>query len=215
MKKLPLLFIVTGMFGIVALSLPSREQVTLPNIQADLQLNLQSQLTIKTDQREDFTMKPAWYRFFNKHILGDIKPNKDKSLQFVFPEEQNQKGFLNFKLANATEEAIKIRIQNGSLIMIQEAKNNKGEWQPIEYWDYDWGNGSVFDEFSLEPKNAILVSAPRYKGNFETKIRFKLKIGDSKEQDDVIYSPAFKGSISLSQFKLNPGKEGKTISYLK
>ena len=215
MKKLPLLFIVTGMFGIVALSLPSKEQVSLPNIQADLQLNLQSQLTVETSQDEEFTMKPAWYRFFNKHAAGNIKPQKNKSLQFVFPEEQSQKGFFNFKLANATEEAIKIRIQNGSLIMIQEAKNDKGDWQPIEYWDYDWGNGSVFDEYSLDPKNAILVSAPRYKGNFETDIRFKLKTGDSKEQDDVIYSPVFKGSISLSQFKLNPGKEDKTISYLK
>lgn len=213
MKKSHLLPIIPGMFLVLALIIPPNKQNLAFSLETKVIQSIAAKLPLDDFQEDKFSMKPAWYRFFNVHT-ADKLPKLGAGLEFKFQEEQNLKGFINCKLINTSEADISIRIQNGSLIMIQEAKNEKGQWQPIEYWDYDWGDGSVFDQLVLGPQKAILISAPQYKGDFETQIRFKLKIGDSIGTEDIYYSPAFAGSISLSQFKINPQFKDNTISYL-
>lgn len=160
-------------------------------------------------------MQPAWYRFFDEQKnIKPIEASTSQNLGFVFIKDKEDGEFFHFRLVNLSEEALSIRTQDGSLIMIREAKNPQGQWQPIEYWDYDWGFGSYFEQFQLEPEQSISLTAPHFDGDYETEIRFKLKVGDKKDQSDVYYSPSYKGMVYLSQFKNSQDPDDETISYL-
>jgi hypothetical protein len=99
-------------------------------------------------------------------------------------------------LYNPTNDTILFQIQNGRVIMIQEAKDEHGVWRPIEFWQYSWCGNSYHEEVLL-PNNIAIVKVLKYDGDFETELRLKLK-----SDNTIIYSDSFKGKINKSQFKL-------------
>jgi hypothetical protein len=74
--------------------------------------------------------------------------------------------------------------------IILEAKDQKGEWKPIEK-QYYYSCGVGLHYIVLHPGEVIFVLGHIYSGSFKTTLRYKL--GDS-------YSATFFGSISPQQF---------------
>lgn len=82
------------------------------------------------------------------------------------------------------------------LPIIIEAKNRRGEWQPIqERMTFMCGNGIV--EFYCPPKNIVISAMPKYAGNFKTKLRLKYESFASKTR---IFSNEINGQINEKQF---------------
>jgi len=79
-------------------------------------------------------------------------------------------------------------LHRGCAILIQEAKNKKGEWKEVERLTKE-KIGNFY--YKIEPKEYIYTKVPRYKGTFETTFRIKLKLDDEK----YIYSNEYKGMI--------------------
>lgn len=124
-----------------------------------------------------------------------LKPSKLKSLDFVWLED-NPKGYFTAYLINTTDSTFSAKRQDGSLIMIQEALNEKGKWIPIEYWVHSGCGNSYFNPLKLDSGKYIMIPIKKYSGNFKTKIRLKLKAGKT-----IFYSEPFQGEIDKSQFK--------------
>ena len=122
------------------------------------------------------------------------KAEKLKKLNFIWLENNPEDYFVAY-LLNTTDSIFQAKRQDGSLIMIQEALDENGNWQPIEYWVYSGCGNSYFDPLQLEPGKCVLVPIKKYSGNFTTKIRLKFKYGNS-----VMYSESFNGSIDKAQF---------------
>lgn len=125
-------------------------------------------------------------------------PNQKMSATEIEPFGWMDKNSNYFKayLINATKDTIIATRQDGSLIIIQEALNEKGEWKPIEYWVHSGCGNSYFDPLRLDPGNFVLVPIKKYTGNYQTKIRLKWKNGV-----EINYSESFDGSINKSQFE--------------
>ncbi|MDH4471346.1 MAG: hypothetical protein QE487_01995 [Fluviicola sp.] len=134
------------------------------------------------------------------HFNTDLAPTDLKKLDFIWLEN-NPKEYFTAYLVNTTDSTFTADRQDGSLIMIQEAQNEKGEWLPIEYWVYSGCGNSYFDPLELEPGKYVLVPIKKYSGNFKTKIRLKFK-----KDDTLFYSDSFDGSIDKSQFEKETGK---------
>ncbi|XLS27953.1 hypothetical protein ACJD0Z_12175 [Flavobacteriaceae bacterium M23B6Z8] len=110
--------------------------------------------------------------------------------------EKANDNFYSIYVFNKTNDSLKISSQDGHLFLIQEAKNKKGDWKPIEYWEYSWcGNSYLRDK--LEPNGILKTESKVYNGNFETQIRFKLL-----NDDKVYYSNPMVGFVNLLQFEI-------------
>ncbi len=102
------------------------------------------------------------------------------------------KGFPVY-IVNQSKQAVRVEIQDGQLMIIQEALDPSGKWRPIEYWRYS-GCGNSYDGIALRPDHYLMTKVFKYQGNFETLLRLKMR------NDTVIYySPPFRGSIYLTQ----------------
>ncbi|WP_299112656.1 hypothetical protein [uncultured Winogradskyella sp.] len=81
---------------------------------------------------------------------------------------------------------------------IQEAQDidNYNSWKPIEAkaWDF-CGNGHW--HLIIRPNEFGLVLMPKYKGDYKTKLRTRIKNGDN-----IIVSNSYYGVINKSQFKI-------------
>lgn len=106
-------------------------------------------------------------------------------------------------LINTAKYTLNIPVQDGRVTIIQQAINKNGEWQDIENFINSWC-GVGYRTVHLMPLEYLIFPTPIYRGNFKTKLRFKLKL-DKKE----IYSNIFMGQINLGQF-LNPNDRDRT-----
>ncbi len=85
---------------------------------------------------------------------------------------------------------------NGDLFLITEAKNEKGIWKPIEYFEqFGFLCGTGHQDFSLNPNHFIVAGVKKYSGSFKTKLRLKLN-----SLGRIFYSNSFDGSINKNQF---------------
>ena len=100
-------------------------------------------------------------------------------------------------LINASKDTFKIPAQDGRIKIIQQAKNKKGEWQDIEYFMNSFC-GNSYHTLRLTPNQFQIFATPIFKGDFNTQLRFKLKI-----DKQIIYSNIYTGQINISQL-LNP-----------
>lgn len=208
MKNIKLPFAIIGLLALVSLTMP---QLKPTNAIENTQINLIK--SVQFQKREAETMKPAWYQFFNPTKAEyKLTLQNQKKLLFAKSPKQQQADLLNFEVINISTQNVTLPTQDGSLIMIQEAKNPKGDWQPIEYWNYDWGKGSQFATLSLNPLQSVLITAPKYEGDYKTQIRFKLKAAE--QEKTFLYSDSFEASIDLSQFEANPKELPQEFSYL-
>lgn len=107
-------------------------------------------------------------------------------------------------LLNNTKDTLDLHIQDGSVKMIQEAQNTKGEWVPIEYW-LNSTCGNSYGHAYLYPNHYLETGAFRYTGTYKTKLRFKLLYSTTYNPEtkqilkNYIYSEPFDGSVNYSQ----------------
>lgn len=139
-----------------------------------------------------FDLEPGklYFSFLTERI-----PTGLDTMNFYWTDFTSKEYFTAY-LINASDSTLKASKQDGSLIMIQEALNEDGTWQPIEYWVYSGCGNSYFNPLNLQPNEYLMIPIRKYSGNFETKIRLKCRFGGTME-----YSRSFKGSIKKSQFK--------------
>ncbi len=208
MKNVIYLLIGLALVALLAVTLPSQvKQKTIEKLQETTQTESSTSQALKEQT-------VAWYQYFDlKPIKKEVNITQKNILSIAPAKEQPQKEFIAFRLYNLTSQAQIFTTQNGSLIMIQEAKDPSGNWQPIEYWDYDWGMGSDFSQLALAPKYSVLFTAPLFEGDFETLVRLKLKVNNT-DSSDIVYSEAFTAKVNLGQFN-QPKKSKQSISYLK
>ena len=131
------------------------------------------------------------YFYFDKNT----KPEKLKSKGFVWMDD-NPNDYFTAYLVNMSDSTFKAKRQDGSLIMIQEAMDEKGKWKPIEYWVYSGCGNSYFDPLKLDSGKYVMIPIKQYHGSFKTKFRLKMKIYNT-----LFYSETFEGSIEKSQFE--------------
>jgi hypothetical protein len=136
-------------------------------------------ITIKGREEIDRQSEPNNDNSFGVSVITTYKDVYKKAYPVFIINETNSKQLLELEDAQA--------------MMIQEAKNEKGEWLPIEAWMYsDCGNS--YYSLVLEPRQYVFTRIKQYDGDFETELRVKMQNGDS-----FIYSNTFKGLIHKSQ----------------
>ncbi len=163
------------------------------------------------------TMKPAWYQFTVPAIALPAPPTQTPQIYFIAKPDKQQPTLTHWFLINQTGKTQKLVTQNGSILMIQEARDAKGRWRPVEYWTEQWGTAAlppINGVYTLEPTKALMTVAPRYKGTLKTLLRFKLKLRQENGKEAIHYSPTFEGSVLPSQFELSPEDKKKRISFL-
>jgi hypothetical protein len=96
---------------------------------------------------------------------------------------------------NPTDKTTSIPVQGVATEIIQEAKDEKGNWRPIEFWVSGFcGNGKW--DYILKPNYYAVTSVYKYSGEFQTDLRIKFRRGTK-----VYYSDSFKGTINKKQFE--------------
>lgn len=147
----------------------------------DLKLYVDTTQTIVIESREevDKTATPNNDNSFGVSVIITYKDVYKKAYPVFIINETNSKQLLE--------------LEDGQVMMIQEAKNENGDWLPIEAWMYsDCGNS--YYSLLLEPRQYGFTRIKQYDGDFETELRLKMQNGDS-----FIYSNTFKGRIHKSQ----------------
>lgn len=145
---------------------------------------------LKIDSSLFDVRKGETYFYFNL----DLTPKNLKSQGFSWTVD-NPKEYFTAYLINTSDSTFNADRQDGSLMMIQEAMNERGEWQPIEYWVYSGCGNSYFSPLSLATGSYVMIPIKRYSGSFKTQFRLKMK-----KDEELFYSQTFDGSIELSQF---------------
>lgn len=112
-------------------------------------------------------------------------------------------------LVNTSDSTFIAERQDRSLIMIQEALDEKRNWEPIEYWSPSSCGLSYQNPLLLESGKYVMVPIKKYSGSFRTRIRLKFKYGD-----EVLYSDSFEGSVNKAQFKKITDEFNLPVSYL-
>jgi len=125
----------------------------------------------------------------------DEKAKNLESLGFGWTDDNPESHFVAY-LVNTTDSVFNSRLQDGSLLMIQEALNENGRWSPIEYWVRSGCGNSYFRSLNLEPGQQVMIPIKKYQGSYKTKMRLKLQTSKG-----IIYSETFEGSVEVSQFK--------------
>lgn len=133
--------------------------------------------------------------FFDQVKIDDYLANNDESQNLNKDQMVDHLSkFFSVEIINLTSNDYSISNDLG-LPIIQEARNKNGEWKPIEYILL---NGSIlYSTIEIPKKSKIEIAAPRYKGNYETDLRLKIKI----QKYGILTSETYKGRINYNQFK--------------
>lgn len=119
--------------------------------------------------------------------------SKDSIL--VVTEIKNDSLF-SIYVKNNGQKDIQLIPQDNKLTLIQEARTPYKKWKPIEFWVNSDCGMSYLKKINVRSGEIISLNSKKYKGNFKTKIRFKLLI-DKK----VYYSNSITASINKSKFE--------------
>lgn len=151
---------------------------------------------ILTFDLENFSSPPSpIYLNDTKNFAIDSSAT-EKALKKWKERPRNNVQSIPVCIHNTSNENTYLELQDAQIIMIQEAKDENGDWKPIEFWQHSWcGNSYAFEK--LLPNTIVIAKIFKYDGDFETDIRLKLKNGNH-----IIYSDSFKGKINKSQFDL-------------
>lgn len=87
--------------------------------------------------------------------------------------------------------------KDGYVFGLQEALDTNGYWRPIEGRGFDFCGHGYFG-LKIEPKEFAAILFPKYKGDYKTKIRVRIKNGDN-----IYISQSFDGFINESQLYLD------------
>lgn len=136
----------------------------------------------------------------NESVINDKinknfeKINKSENIK-VFIEQKDENKFSIF-IKNSSNENLVLVPQDNSLYLIQEAIDKKGDWKPIEFWGFSTCGNSYDRKINFNPNQIIELDSPKYKGDFTTKIRFKLRLNNK-----VYYSNSIPSTINISKFQ--------------
>ena len=79
---------------------------------------------------------------------------------------------------NSTDSSQIVEHHDGRMVMIQEALDKNGEWIGVEYFEFSGcGNSTGFN--LIKPNEYLLFGINRYKGDFKTKFRVRLRTNGS------------------------------------
>ncbi len=149
-------------------------------------------LTIIVDTINELTMtkKPIWARYLFHRVFSDSKEilQDDTLIQQV-------KSFPIYVANLSQNHPASIEVQDGSIMMVVEAINQKNQWQPIEYWSGSWCGNSYYTVL-LPPRNILMTRGIKCSGDFYTKCRMKVT-----NREKQIYSNEFYMSINETQFE--------------
>jgi len=139
-------------------------------------------------------------RIINESVLNDsinskfVKSSKLENIN-IFIEQKDKDKFSIF-VKNSSSENLVLVPQDYSLYLIQEAIDKKGNWKPIEFWGFSTCGNSYDRKINFNPNQMIELDSPKYKGDFSTKIRFKLRLNNQ-----VYYSNSLHSTINISKFQ--------------
>jgi hypothetical protein len=159
--------------------------------------------------REDDKALGGYGRSSNaaKEITEGI-PGTDGEISLIaLPDDEVpfRKQYNGFRLLliNRTAKEVSLPASDSRLYIICEARDQDGEWKPIEYLPSSWCGNSHHSAY-LPSGHYWEFSAPVYSGSLKTKLRYNL--GGNiycAELGGFIntYSNEFDGSINPSQFR--------------
>ncbi len=105
----------------------------------------------------------------------------------------------NFYIGNKSDSIIELGASDSRLSVIAEVYYNN-KWKPIECLPSSWCGNSYHNVY-LKPNEYWEFEIPKFSGKIETKIRYRLTIGNEK----YIYSNEIMASFNKGQLK---NKEG-------
>jgi hypothetical protein len=134
-----------------------------------------------------------------QRITDDMKYVRGR-LQLIAQPQANESvsggGGMRLLLINATAEQVALQATDSRLAIVQEAKDESGNWQAIEAAPSSWC-GNSYHRIFLPAGQYWSFLAPVYDGDFATTLRFHL---DGIDGGRSVYSHEFAGSINLEQF---------------
>lgn len=139
-------------------------------------------------------------------LITEFKLSENSKNKIQIIAKITNDSIISIYLKNNTKDSLKLSKQDWHLYLIQEAKNEKGEWKPIEYWSYSWCGNSYLSE-NIETQKIIKTETEKHNGTYETEIRFKILI-----DNEILYSNSLKSKIDLTQFII-PEKLTKHSTY--
>lgn len=102
---------------------------------------------------------------------------------------------LEIRVVNNSRERLILPAYDSRLQLFQEARNEDGEWKPLEFFPRSWCGNSRHNVY-LEPGYYFSFITPKYRGPRKTRLRFVLfNVGEE------IYSHEFDGGIDPAQFR--------------
>ena len=112
----------------------------------------------------------------------------------------------------ALDERIFFAAIDSHLYLVLEARNEKGEWHPVERTPHGTGPRDCavgFHRISLKPGQYWNLEGPRYTGSLKTKLRYRLDLGKSDRTipqpgGKLIHSNEFDGAVNPEQFQQVP-----------
>jgi len=110
--------------------------------------------------------------------------------------EQKDEDIFSIFIKNSSNENFILVPQDNSLYLIQEAIDENGKWKPIEFWGFSTCGNSYDRKINFNSNQIIKLDSPKYKGDFSTKIRFKLRLNNK-----IYYSNPLPSKINISKFQ--------------
>ncbi|HVK83384.1 MAG TPA: hypothetical protein VM513_04705 [Kofleriaceae bacterium] len=115
----------------------------------------------------------------------------------VAPFEQKFDG-VRVVVVNDSLMPVPFQAQDSRLEILHEAKDEHGDWKPIEFLPSSWC-GNSYHTLTLPAGRHWEFTAPHYTGTYATKLRVKVVAGDH-QHEQVLYSNEFAGRINPTQF---------------
>lgn len=107
---------------------------------------------------------------------------------------QKNIGVYPLTIRNDSENPWEIQIEDEQLVLIQEAVDSLGNWQPIEYFIHSTC-GVSYTPQTLVPNEQLMALIAKYEGEYRTRLRVKVVV------DGVVRcSNEFWGSVNYNQF---------------
>lgn len=115
--------------------------------------------------------------------------------QANYTHAQNNQGQNQIWIINNTADTVSVQMEDWSYICILQGLTKSGQWCPIQYWRLsNCGNSYYYKHFPPKTASSFVMAMPN-RGNYETKLRFKL-LGTDK----FYYSNEFTGKIDYCDF---------------
>lgn len=160
---------------------------------------------INAQQNSDGLNYCPYANLFNQYKISDIKklpdsvyyPEGKVYVSYTIDSSNCIKVFLINKTDTITLVNRNAMSNQDDIFVIQEAQDIAGNWIPIEHFYTDQCVGPSWYGFEIPQGYYLRLNARKYEGNFETQIRFKVKVSNG-----FVYSFPFKGKINKAQFEM-------------